>query len=263
MRHSWEQRIRRTDELLQQGSSSEVLKLYRDVLAAQQEIAAEISPIAGARRDQEGLVLEGLDLDVVLPWFPRLLDVLESCAPAKLAEEAKKFRVDTRERQRDTLLAVVAGNVAADASARPFFARMLLQPYIERLALESTRRGEHTGTSCPACGSKPQLAVLYQEGDGGKRYLACSLCFTEWEFRRVLCPACGETEYTKLPRYTSDEPLAVRVEACDTCKHYLKSFDLTVNGLMVAEADEIATVALDVWAVEQGYRKIRPNVMGF
>jgi formate dehydrogenase maturation protein FdhE len=27
--------------------------------------------------------------------------------------------------------------------------------------------------------------------------------------------------------------------------------------------DEIATAPLDLWAVEHGYRKIQPNLMGF
>ena len=26
-------------------------------------------------------------------------------------------------------------------------------------------------------------------GDGGKRSLICSLCATEWDFRRIVCPA--------------------------------------------------------------------------
>ena len=113
------------------------------------------------------------------------------------------------------------------------------------------------------CGSQPQLAVLRPEGDGGKRHLACSLCLTEWEFRRIICPVCEEMDPTKLPRYSAEEPIAVRVEACDTCKSYLKSFDMTVDGLMVPEVDEIATVALDVWAAEHGYHKIQLNLLGF
>jgi len=107
------------------------------------------------------------------------------------------------------------------------------------------------------------LAVLRPEGDGGKRHLQCSFCLTEWEFRRVLCPACAEVDYAKLPRYSPEELKAVRVEACDTCKCYLKSFDLTVDGLLIPEVDEVATIALDMWAIEQGYRKIRTNVTGF
>jgi formate dehydrogenase maturation protein FdhE len=57
--------------------------------------------------------------------------------------------------------------------------------------------------------------------------------------------------------------MAVRVEACDTCKSYLKSFDTTLDGLLIPEVDEIAFPALDIWASEQGYRKIQLNLMGF
>jgi FdhE protein len=121
----------------------------------------------------------------------------------------------------------------------------------------------YSASSCPLCGSKPQLAVLRPEGDGGKRHLACSLCLVEWEYRRIVCPVCDEVDYAKLPRYTVEEPIAVRVEACDTCKNYQKSFDMTVDGLMVPEVDEMATVALDVWAAGQGYHKIQLNLLGF
>jgi FdhE protein len=53
------------------------------------------------------------------------------------------------------------------------------------------------------------------------------------------------------------------VEACDTCKYYLKSVDMTVDGLAVPLADEIATASLDIWAVEHGFSKVSPNLMGF
>lgn len=105
--------------------------------------------------------------------------------------------------------------------------------------------------------------MIRPEGDGGKRLLLCSLCQSEWEFRRILCPACGEVNHEKLPRYSAEGIASVRVEACDTCKHYLKSIDMTVDGLAVPVVDEIATAPLDLWAAEHGYQKIRLNLMGF
>ena len=33
--------------------------------------------------------------------------------------------------------------------------------------------------------------------------------------------------------------------------------------MLVPEVDEVATIALDLWASEHGYQKIRANVMGF
>ena len=115
---------------------------------------------------------------------------------------------------------------------------------------------------CPFCGEKPVAAVLRPEGDGGKRFLLCSLCFTEWEFRRLLCPHCGEEDKEKLPVYTAAEMPHVRVEACDTCRVYLKAIDLTKNGLAVPEVDELAAVALDLWAAEHGYTKLQTNLFG-
>ena len=93
--------------------------------------------------------------------------------------------------------------------------------------------------------------------------LLCSLCQSEWDFRRILCPVCGETNHEKLPRYTADGIPAVRVESCDTCRSYLKSIDMTVDGLSVPVVDEIATAPLDLWAAEHDYRKIQFNLMGF
>ena len=115
---------------------------------------------------------------------------------------------------------------------------------------------------CPHCGGLPVLAVLRPEGDGGKRSLLCSVCDTEWEFRRLLCPACGEEDPGKLPIYLAEEFPHVRVEACDSCHRYLKCIDLTRNGLADPVVDEIAAVALDVWANENGYTKLQLNLVG-
>ena len=104
--------------------------------------------------------------------------------------------------------------------------------------------------------------VLRGEGDGAKRWLLCAVCSTEWPFRRVLCWNCGEENKDKLPIYTAAEFPAVRVDACDNCHIYLKSIDLTKDGHAVPLVDEIATVALDIWAEEHGYGKLETNLLG-
>jgi FdhE protein len=142
-----------------------------------------------------------------------------------------------------------------------FYSRVMAQADAEERARAANVPGG-VQPLCPFCGEKPVAAVLRQEGDGGKRFLLCSLCFTEWEFRRLLCPHCGEEDKDKLPVYTAEEFPHVRVEACDTCKVYLKAVDLTKNGLAVPEVDELASVALDLWAGEQGYTKLQANLFG-
>ena len=76
------------------------------------------------------------------------------------------------------------------------------------------------------CPAGRRSASWDNRGDGGKRSLICALCATEWEYRHIVCPACGEEDVDKLPVYTAEgskEISHVRVEACDTCRHYIKT----------------------------------------
>lgn len=139
-----------------------------------------------------------------------------------------------------------------------FFWRVLHQPYAEN----DRRAGEASGSRCPSCGSKPVAGVLRGEGDGAKRGLVCSFCALEWPYRRLICANCGEEDKDKLPIYIAEQINYVRVEACDTCHAYLKSVDLTKDGFAVPQVDEIATVALNLWAEEHDYQKIETNLLG-
>jgi len=88
------------------------------------------------------------------------------------------------------------------------------------------------------------------------------LCSTEWPFLRVACPNCGERDKDKLPVYTTADFGHVRVEACDRCTSYIKSIDLTRDGHAVPVVDELATVALNIWAEDRGYTKLESNLLG-
>jgi FdhE protein len=104
--------------------------------------------------------------------------------------------------------------------------------------------------------------VLRPEGDGGKRSLVCALCSTEWNFRRLVCPDCGEENKDRLPIFVAKEFEHVRVDACDTCRSYIKSIDMTKDGNAVPVVDELATLSLNLWAAENNYHKLRPNLFG-
>ncbi len=142
-----------------------------------------------------------------------------------------------------------------------FFARVLLQA---GAAARVRRNPAPAGVQarCPVCAEKPVAAILRPEGDGGKRFLLCGLCFTEWEHPHMACPNCGEEAKDKLAVHAAEEFPHIRVESCDTCRVYLKSIDLTKDGRAVPEVDELASVVLDLWAVEHGYTKLQPNLFG-
>ena len=263
-RSEWDKRIRRAVELGERFSyAADVLAFYRQILALQNTIYQEISSPSLPDHKSSESFRERLDVDAALRHLPGLLALVEQRGPSKLAEQAKEIGGSTKDQQRQV---IENFRLANDGERGPnaFFARVLLQPYAEHLAsAEPAQPAGSAGSVCPICGARPQAAVLRPEGDGGKRFLLCSLCLTEWEFRRILCPTCGEGNYEKLPRYSAEDLAAVRVEACDTCHYYLKSIDLTVDGHAVPLVDEVATVPLDLWAAEHGYKKAEPNVMGF
>ena len=77
---------------------------------------------------------------------------------------------------------------------------------------------------------------------------------------RVKCSACGSTKGIS---YFSIEAgsEAVKAECCDECKTYLKIFYLENNTSMVAAADDLASLALDMLVDQEGYNRIGPNLL--
>jgi FdhE protein len=253
MRSNFDARIRRADELAARyPAAQEVLRFYRELVAFQR-------PIFETMRS-------GGDTDVraLAGYFPQLIELVAGCGPPGLADQGRARICD--EAASEALIQSAwedgaAHTLAADPVGR-FFARVLLQPYAEYLASRGDVHSEPEGRICPFCSSWPVAGVLRGEGDGAKRWLLCAICSTEWVFRRVLCWNCGEENKDKLPIYTAQEFGSVRVDACDTCHVYLKSVDLTKDGHAVPAVDEVAAVALDIWAEEHGYSKLETNLLG-
>ena len=260
----WMRRIDRCTRLQSaQPAAGQLLGFYEGVLRVQSDIACELAEgDSGYREDVP--FREQVDLGVAVRHLPALLDVTLRRGTKVLADSAVAIAGMGGQQTRDRIRALLdhGGMKEPETEADRFFLLALLQPSAEHVALRCPQRPT-TESRCQACGGLPSLAVLRPEGEGGKRSLQCSICLMEWIFRRVLCPWCGETDMDKLPRYTAEESNYIRVEACDTCKHYLKSVDLTVEGRAVPLVDEVAFAALDLWATQQGFTKISQNLLGF
>jgi FdhE protein len=107
---------------------------------------------------------------------------------------------------------------------------------------------------CPLCGAWPSLAEA--RGLERARRLRCGRCAADWGIEWLRCVYCGMDDHTQLGGLVSGERAQVTVDTCGACRGYLK----TVNTLGATPADEIglldlATVELDVAALEQGYRR--------
>ena len=92
--------------------------------------------------------------------------------------------------------------------------------------------------------------------------LGCSLCGTEWLFERILCPSCFEEDPRKLPSFRDEAHPTIRIEACETCSRYVKSLDLSEDARPIPEVDDLVSIAMDLWAAEQGFTRIEPGLAG-
>jgi FdhE protein len=100
------------------------------------------------------------------------------------------------------------------------------------------------------------------DSEAGVRLLHCALCALEWNINRICCPACGEDDPYKLPVYRSDPHPAIRIEACETCRRYVKSIDLTLDARPIAEVDDLVSLSMDLWALDEGLARIEPGLAG-
>jgi FdhE protein len=255
----WNKQIERADYLAGEASGSkELLTFYAQLLRAQKEIYESLSknwlPSGDLQRD----------LPVLRSSITELLDRVARHGPQSLASEAEALLSSEPDVLAQELFAYWRS-----PSDTQFFAKSVLQPYVHWLAesgIAPTGRelagGERT---CPFCGGRPQLSFLQSKesnAESGNRDLLCATCITAWEFRRVVCANCGEERPAKLGYFHSPEFDYVRIEACDSCRHYIKGIDLTRLGLAVPLVDEIYAAPLDLWAREHGYQKIELNLVG-
>jgi FdhE protein len=114
---------------------------------------------------------------------------------------------------------------------------------------------------CPLCGAWPTLAEF--RGLERKRWLRCGRCGSGWEVPWLRCPFCAETSHENLGYLAPEDGETTRkVEVCDTCKGYVKA-EPTVSELpwWGVLLDDVATVALDVAALDRGYH--RPDRPGY
>jgi len=262
-------RIRRAERLSAQHSfASEFLDFYKRIAAFQKTLCANITAASGVKSSSTPAVdlRAPLDLTVLLPHFRGFLSTIEQHAPVALAKAANQMALLPSDSWIASLEAYWqhAGKYDQQVGAfAQFLPRAFLQPYAEFRAAQMPQAPMViTVRVCPLCGSRPLMGALRVEGDSGKRFLLCSFCSQEWEFRRIHCPTCGEQAEGKLPVYVAEQLPHIRVEACDTCKFFLTTVDLTKDGHAIPLVDDLAAIPLTLWAHEHGYSRLQPNLLG-
>ena len=262
-------RIRRAERLVAlHPFTQEVLGFYKQIAEFQKHFYARMLSGGNPRGVDKNLpsLRQELKIQGLLPHFQQFLKLVAGNAPITLAESARQLST----RPPDAWAGILQDYwTASSHEDQPngafdqFLPRAFLQPYAEHLAADRAEDETSAFPSlCPLCGARPLLGVLRPEGDGGKRFLLCSFCLREWEFRRIFCSTCAEEAETKLPVYVAEQFPYIRVEACETCKFYLRTIDLTKDGNAVPLVDDLAAIPLSLWAEEHGYSRAQPNLLG-
>jgi hypothetical protein len=268
----WAARRRRAQELRDRYPfAAELLTLYLALAPVQQDAWswARESPPAPEE----------------LPWWaaervlPSVIQATAAAGPPALREAVLGARPG------EWALAGWLADDELDAVDR-YLARATLGPVLEALgehARDACAREHEHAEACPCCGGPPQLSCLDASGESlvnGPRSLLCARCGSSWTCSRSVCPACGETREARLEVHAErwDGPVSangkgngderpvfphLRIAGCSTCNRYLIEVDMAGDGRAVPEVDELAALPLDLYAADQGLKKLTPNLMGF
>jgi FdhE protein len=264
---NYQARMERAELLAERYSfAREILEFYMHIVRFQKEFSEQLSKPRGKGKadPHAGNFQMELDASVLMEPFGKFLAMIEDRGPGPLAEHAKQLQTEVEAGRAKILTEFWKARLQGSESGEPLsevLARAFLQTYAEFLATAQLPPVVMT-CRCPRCSSLPLLGVLRPEGDGAKRFLQCAFCSQEWEFRRIFCAHCGEEEEGKLPVYVAEQFPHIRMECCESCKHFVRTIDLTKDGNAVPIVDDLAAIPLSLWAQENGYGRIQSNLLG-
>jgi FdhE protein len=220
-------------------------------------------------------LLAGMTLNLELRSVRRLWDTLIRIAhrsgtpkmatlqPARSADVELSSLFKASLCQDGARLKEIAAHIDADPEAFQAVAALLPIPLLHACNRRwaSSKSVSWTEGYCPICGAWPALAEI--RGIERNRYLRCGRCGGEWQAQCLFCPYCGMTDHNQLVSLVSEKSGSNSViETCNRCLGYVKAFT-TLQGSPPAKVilDDLASVDLDVAALEKGYK--RPQGAGY
>jgi FdhE protein len=270
-KHLFVERASRLEYLAKDGELKAWLEFCAMLAKAQSEVVDKID-VAPA---QDSLISESLKNHIpplsISTWkmneewnavYQKFIEQLSSGnLPQKAIEAIAAFSKLSSDEQAKQVLAFLN---ADESSVKPEYA-----PFIgAALQLIWTKRAEqlasytqfYKGESslCPVCGSHPIASVVRTGDRDANRFMACSLCASEWYGARARCTNC-ETPIEVSILGESEED-SVQGECCDECHGYLKLMLQSKDPMMEVMADDLATISLDIALANEGFQRTGRNM---
>ncbi|OGP68279.1 MAG: hypothetical protein A2169_02445 [Deltaproteobacteria bacterium RBG_13_47_9] len=257
----------------------EVIDFFQKVGEAQEEVkpGLNVDPIQIKKEWKELLTKEGfsliqrqdfpINIESSVSLFMTLCRIAKNITPL-MDEQVKKIEegIENKGLDLENLLKEgiseqkvekTADELGLDKKVFSFLIHASIKPSIEA-GVDQLRSEIDPETwlksNCPVCGSFPFLSLLKEAV--GKRYLLCSFCGYQWRFDRRLCPSCNNKEQETLHYFCGEGEETCRIDLCDKCHQYIKTIDLRETEDADLLLEDLATLHLDLIAIEKGYKKI-------
>lgn len=252
-------------------------------LAVVEEVLRELTdakwdaviPDLAAARESKAPLLAGAGIAIEAAWLRRWTQQLIGTASRSGTEKMATLKGALREtattlplfkaslRLDESALKQIAVSCDADPDAFQAVAALLPVPFLHAC----NRRWSHSLPQgwvegyCPVCGAWPAIAEV--RGIERSRYFRCSRCAGEWQVNCLVCAFCGMTDHQQLVSLLPEQGGNTRViEACKRCLGYVKTFTtLQASPAAKVMLDDLASVDLDIAALEHGYK--RPQGAGY
>lgn len=78
----------------------------------------------------------------------------------------------------------------------------------------------------------------------------------------MACPICMNKDTNKLDILIIDNEEGFRIDLCNECKSYIKTFERILLNDHTPELLDIMSLPLDIIAQEKGYKRLSPNPIG-
>ncbi len=267
------------DSMVENGSmTKELFKFYSEIFTAQEEFAALCGDLSGYKKNFKNDILPVLDIDSIVleevtkghlsDLMVKLTDLISGLNPGMDFSEMKKsFTADA-----DILLKSllkqdykflekkgVENRLAFDEYI--FVIHNVFKPFMAALNRSSDikpGKEDWLESSCSFCGYLPDMSKIVESKEN-QRHLHCAICENEWEFPRLVCPACGCSDQSKHGFFEYEDNNIYRAYYCDECKHYIKSVripKLKEESAFYLTVEDIITNFLDAGMIEKGYKRI-------